>query len=118
MAGGLAQKLDHEYLRHALLKHTQYNLLYLTCTITVTPLSQEEADALRVVLLDNGVKPGEVSLKDSQSTLEKVQQLLTGIGHRELATNIRAKISKSKVHMTVSAGIYYFNVADLTWKKF
>ena len=106
MAEDLAQKFDHKYLKHALLNHTQYNFLYLTYTITVTPLSQEEADALRVVLLDNGVKPGEVSLEDSQSTLEKVQQLLTGLGHRELATNIRAKISKGKVHTTVSAGIY------------
>ena len=79
----------------------------------MTPLSQEEANALRVVLLDNGVKPGEVSFKDSQSTLEKVQQLLTGLGHTELATNIRTKISKGKVHTTVSAGIYHFNVADL-----
>ena len=85
-------------MRHVLLNHTQYNLLYLTYTITVTPLSQEEANALRVVLLDNGVKPGEVSLEDSQSTLEKVQQLLTEIGCKELATNIRAKISKGKVH--------------------
>ena len=83
----------------------------------MTPLSQEEADALRVVLLDNGVKPGEVSLEDSQSTLEKVQQLLTGLGHTELATSIRAKISKGKVHRTVSAGTYHFNVANLAWKK-
>ena len=80
----------------------------------MTPLSQEDADALRVVLLDNGVKPGEVSLVDSQSTFEKVQQLLTEIGRKELATNIRANISKGKVHMTgcikaldaVHAGIY------------
>ena len=84
----------------------------------MTPLSQEEADALRVVLLDNGVKPGEVSLEDSQSTLKKIQQLLTEIGRKELATNIRAKISKGNVHTTVSAGIYHFNVADLVWKKF
>ena len=111
MAEDLAQKFDHKYLRHALLNHIQYNLLYLT--YTVTPLSQEEADALRVVLLDNGVKPYEVSLEDSQSTLEKVQQLLTGLGHSELATSLRAKISKGKVHMTcikaldaVHAGIY------------
>ena len=83
----------------------------------MTPLSQEEADALRVVLLDNGVKPGEMSLEDSQSTLEKVQQLLTETGHRELATNIRARISKGKLHMTVSAGIYHFNVADLAGKN-
>ena len=60
----------------------------------MTPLSQEEADALRVVLLDNGVKPSEVSLVDSQSTLERVQQLLTETGHKELATSIRDKINK------------------------
>ena len=69
-------------------------LEYIHLTITVTPLSQEEADALRVVLLDNGVKPGEVSLEDSQSTLEKVQKQLTETGHKELATNIRGKINK------------------------
>ena len=67
---------------------------YIPLTITVTPLSQEEADALRVVLLDNGVKPGEVFLGDSQSTLEKVQQQLTETGHKGLATNIRDKINK------------------------
>ena len=60
----------------------------------MTPLSQEEPDALRVVLLDNGIKPGEVSLGDSQSTLEKVQQQLTETGRKELASNIRDNINK------------------------
>ena len=69
----------------------------------MTPLSQEEVDALRVVLPDNGIGPGELSLENSQSTLEKVQQLLTEIGYRELATNIRAKINKGK-YITACTG--------------
>ena len=60
----------------------------------MTPLSQEEADALKVVLLNTGVKRDETPLEDSQSTLEKVQQLLVDKGYTELATNLKAKINE------------------------
>ena len=79
----------------------------------MTPLSQEEVDALRVVLLDNGVKPGEVSLEDSQSTLEKVHQQLTETGYKELATNIRDKINKGTslhIHVTGAGHIKALDV--------
>ena len=62
------------------------------CIITDTHLSQEEANALKVVLSGNGVKPGEVYLEDSQSTLERVQQLLVERGYKDLATNLRVKL--------------------------
>ena len=68
--------------------------LHHLLAITATPLSQEEADALRVVLTANGVKPGEVSLEDSQSTLEGFNICLAGKGYKELATNLRAKLNE------------------------
>ena len=64
------------------------------CVITDTPLSQEETDALKVVLSGNGVKPGEVSLVESQSTLESVQQVLVKKGCKDLATNLSVKLSQ------------------------
>ena len=64
--------------------------------MAVIPLSQKESDALRVVLLDNRVNPDEVPLRDSQTTLKKVQQLLVDKGHTELATNLIFKIKQGK----------------------
>ena len=61
-----------------------------------TPLSQEEADALKVVLLDNGIKPYEFPLKveDSHLTLRYAQQLLIEKRHNKLATDLRAKVKE------------------------
>ena len=64
------------------------------CIITDTQLSQEETDALKVVLSGIGVNPCEVSLEDSQSTLVRIQQLLVEKGYRDLATNLRVKLSE------------------------
>ena len=50
-----------------------------------------------MVLSGNGVKPGEVSLEVSQSTLERVQQLLVQKGHKDLAANLRVKLSEGKI---------------------
>ena len=73
-------------------------MLYQTsiawCIIIDTPLSQEETDALKVVLSGNGVKPGEVPLEYSQSTLKRAQQLLVEKGYKVLATNLSAKLSE------------------------
>ena len=75
------------------------------CVITDTPLSEQETDALRVVLSGNGVKPGEVSLEDTQSTLERVQQQLDEKGYKDLATNLRAKLSEGMSQVTVTVCI-------------
>ena len=69
-------------------------ILALCFIITVTTLSKEEADSLRVMLSSNGVNPDEVSLEDSNSTLEQVQQLLVEKGYEDLATTLRAKLNE------------------------
>ena len=65
-------------------------------------MSEQEADALRVVLSGDGVKPGEVSLEVGQSTLERVQQQLDEKGYQDLATNLRAKLSEGMSLVTVT----------------
>ena len=71
-----------------------FSVQFPNATFAVTPLSQEEANALRVVLSGNGVKPGVVTFEDSHSTLEKVQQLLVEKGYEDLALTLKSKISK------------------------
>ena len=87
--------------------------------ITDTALSEQEADALRVVLSGKGVKPGEVSLEVGQSTLERVQQQLDEKGYKDLATNLRAKLSEGMSQVTVTvcisvqmiiASVYVYNL--------
>ena len=82
-------------------------------------MSEQEADALRVVLSGNGVKPGEVSLEVGQSTLERVQQQLDEKGYKDLATNLRAKLSEGMSQVTVTvcisvqmiiANVYVYNL--------
>ena len=94
------------------------------CVITDTALTQDETDALRVVLSGKGVKPGEVSLEDSRSTLERVQQQLDEKGYKDLATNLRAKLSEGMSQVTVTvcisvqmiiASVYVYNLARNRW---
>ena len=69
-------------------------------------MSQEETDALKVVLSGNGVKPGEVSLEVNQSTLKTVHQLLVKKGYWDLATNLRTKLEEGTYVSSNSDSLY------------
>ena len=59
--------------------------------IIETPLSQDDIDALRVILNENGFELGEVPLKDN---LEAIQRFLIEKGNEELAKSILEKLEE------------------------
>ena len=66
-----------------------------------TPLNEEDSDAFQMLLQDAKIK-----LPPSQLTFEKAQQLLREKGHKDLATNLRARLEEGNTISTVNQPLY------------
>ena len=66
-----------------------------------TPLNEEDSDAFHRLLQDAKIK-----LPFSQLTFEKAQQLLREQGHKDLATNLRARLDEGNTISTVNQPLY------------
>ena len=72
-----------------------FRCLILVCYFIIeTPLSCNDVEALRGVILENGFNPNEFIFGNSPCLLEPIQQLLIRKGKMELAENILEKVNE------------------------